>query len=262
MRADIALVTGASTETGYHLAHQLCAHGHPVVLVATDESELDWIAAELLLQGAEVRAIACGGESGNGPQQVLDELAADGINIGIIANNAGLTAATDIAGLPLQRHLTSLRLNAQVALGMTALLLPGMLARGNGHVLNLLSRTEFASAPLRSACEAYNASMLFWSDALTSQLQATPVGVTALVSNTDEGYAFQQGTTARDIARAAYRSLTTREPRVRVGAMVPALPFQLDPTQGAANLNRYHDGDPSVPLHALRDAIPLHALSR
>ena len=218
MPSDIALVTGASTDTGYHIAHRLCAHGHSVVLVAAVEGELDWIAAELLLQGADVRAITCDMESSFGPQQVFEELASDDLRVGILANNTGLARNADVAYIPIERHLATLRVNAEVARGLTALVLPGMLARSRGHVVNLLSATRYASAAVRSACAAANALMLSWNDALAEQLDGTPIHVTAFAARPSEESERMQRPSSYDIARAAYVDRATRERCIVVGA--------------------------------------------
>ena len=218
MPSDIALVTGASTDTGYHIAHRLCAHGHSVVLVAAVEGELDWIAAELLLQGADVRAITCDMESSFGPQQVIEELASDDLRVAIVANNTGLARNADVAYIPIERHLATLRINAEVARGLTALVLPGMLARGRGHIVNLLSATRYASSAVRSACAAANALMLSWNDALATQLDGSPINVTAFAARPSEESERMQRASSYDIARAAYVDRATRERCIVVGS--------------------------------------------
>lgn len=199
-----ALVTGASTDTGYQIARRLCAHGHPVILVGAIEGELDWIAAELILHGADVRVLTCDIESGFGPQQVFDELAEDGARIDIIANNSGLARGADCTELPIERHLAALRIDGEVARGVTAMFLQGMIERGHGQIVNLLSATRYASTALRSACAASNALMLSWSDALAAQLSDTPVNVTAFVPRISTSRALARNATPYEIARAAY----------------------------------------------------------
>jgi len=265
MPADVALVTGASTDTGYHIAHRLCAHGHPVILVGAVENELDWIAAKLVLQGAEVRAITCDMENGYAPQQLFDEIAADDIDVGILANNTGLTRANDIAAFSMERHFATLRIHAEVALGMTALLLPGMLARGRGHILNLVSTTRYASALLRNACDAANASMLSWSDSLASRVEGTPVNVTAFLAQAAGAHTRAQRTTAYAIARAAYDERATREYRIVVDDnRAPALPRTLvpEPALNSPAGDLCSDSNLLQPANAGHDAALLYGFSR
>ena len=215
--AATALVTGASTDTGYHIARRFCAHGHPVILVGAIEGELDWIAAELLLHGADVRVLTCDVESGFGPQQVFDELAEDGVCIDIIANNSGLARGADCTELPIERHLAALRIDGEVARGVTAMLSPGMIERGRGQIVNLLSATRYVSTALRSACAASNALMLSWSDALAAQLSDSPVNVTAFVPRISTSRALAKDATPYDIARAAYYERATPERCIVIG---------------------------------------------
>jgi short-subunit dehydrogenase len=224
--AATALVTGASTDTGYHIARRLCAHGHPVILVTAVEGEADWIAAELLLHGANVRAMTCDIESGFGPQQVFDELAEDGVRIEIIANNTGLVRGADCTRLPIERHLSALRIDGEVARGLTALLMPGMIERGHGQIVNLLSATRYTSTALRSACAASNALMLSWSDALAAQTADTPVNVTAFVPRISTSRTLAKDATPYAIACAAYDERGSRERCIVVGTEAePTLPL-------------------------------------
>jgi short-subunit dehydrogenase len=156
---------------------------------------------------------------------VFEELASDDLRVGIVANNTGLARNADVAYIPIERHLATLRVNAEVARGMTALALPGMLARGRGHIVNLLSATRYASAAVRSACAAANALMLSWNDALAAELEGSPINVTAFAARPSEDHGRTQSTSSYDIARAAYADRATRERCVVVGARRFELPM-------------------------------------
>ena len=78
MNNETALITGASSGIGQHLAHEFARHGHPVVLVAPVEAELQQVAKHLRdAHGVETHVIAADLEKPDGPQHVFDKLRAE-----------------------------------------------------------------------------------------------------------------------------------------------------------------------------------------
>src|SRR3954463_10874704 len=90
MNSETTLVTGATSGIGFHLAQEFASHGHPLVLVAPVEAELQQIASELEDQhGVSIRVIAKDLEEPQAAQQIFDELATNSVTIEILVNNAG-----------------------------------------------------------------------------------------------------------------------------------------------------------------------------
>jgi len=82
MNKETALVTGASSGIGLHLAHEFARHGHPLVIVAPVQSELETAAEEFRSKhGVEVRVIAKDLEQENSAQEIFDELQAAGVEV-------------------------------------------------------------------------------------------------------------------------------------------------------------------------------------
>jgi short-subunit dehydrogenase len=226
---DTVLLTATSDGIAYHLAHRLCAQGHPAVLVTPVDGELDWIAAELVLRGADVRAIACDLEKPEGPQALFDELAADGVFIDMLVNNAG-HARRASSDLPIRQYLSNPFLDVETALRMTALFLPDMLVRGHGHILNVSSAVGSAR-PSASPGLASETFLLAWTEALAKELAGSPVTVAAFV-NPACGRDALAGTgvaalhdehspdqlTPRALADAAYDALLADHPHIAAGA--------------------------------------------
>src|SRR5437016_14549052 len=91
LMTETALITGASSGIGLHLAKEFSKRKHPLVLVAPVASELDAIATELKAAGAIlVKRIAKDLENPEAPQEIFDELSSERIYIDILVNNAGL----------------------------------------------------------------------------------------------------------------------------------------------------------------------------
>jgi short-subunit dehydrogenase len=89
MNNETALITGASSGIGLHLASEFASHGHPVVLVAPSEDEFQKVAPELKAKHqVDARAIAKDLEQPNAAQEIFDSLQAKGVKIDILVNNA------------------------------------------------------------------------------------------------------------------------------------------------------------------------------
>src|SRR4051812_38289556 len=86
--SQTALVTGSSSGIGLHLAKEFAKHGHPLILVAPDHSELESVATQIRSAfPVEVTTIAKDLRQENAAQAIFDQL--DGRTIDILVNNAG-----------------------------------------------------------------------------------------------------------------------------------------------------------------------------
>src|SRR5436853_2287151 len=90
MNTETALITGSSSGIGFHLAHEFARHGHPLVLVAPVQSELEGVARKIKTEhGVNVTVIAKDLEKENSAQEIFNELRAQAIDVDILVNNAG-----------------------------------------------------------------------------------------------------------------------------------------------------------------------------
>jgi len=236
---ETVLITGASSGIGMHLAHEFARHGHSLVLLAPGEPELHRVAADLQAQhNAQVRVIACDLEQPQIPARVFDELLRDDVQVDILVNNAGHGQKGKFWEIPIDRHMSIVRLNVEAVLRMTALFLPPMLQRGHGRLLNTASIAGFEPGPLLAVYHASKAFVLSWSEALTTELQDTPVSVTTLCpgpTDTDffpkaeleDSRAFQEANlmAPQDVAKAGYEALAAGERIIVPGAANKALVF-------------------------------------
>jgi short-subunit dehydrogenase len=112
-----ALITGASSGIGLHLAREFAKHGHPLVLVAPVESELRKLAADLTQEhGTDVRVIAKDVEQESAAQEIYDELAHHVVDVHILVNNAGHGFLGKSWEIPLERDISMVRLNIEAPL--------------------------------------------------------------------------------------------------------------------------------------------------
>jgi short-subunit dehydrogenase len=112
--------------------------------------------------------------------ELTDELAARGLTVDVLINNAGFTQFGPFAQLDEQEMLDLLHVNMVTLSQLTRRLLPGMLERGRGRVLNLSSNAAFQPGPLMAAYYASKAYVLNLSLALTEEVRGSGVTVTAV----------------------------------------------------------------------------------
>lgn len=237
MNKETTLITGSSSGIGMHLAHEFARHGHPLVLVAPVESELEQIAVGFRRDhNVEVRVIAKDLEQENSPQEIFDELQTAGVGIDILANNAGHGFHGNWWELSLEQDLSMVRLNIEAVLRMTKLFLPPMLQRSRGRILNTASVAGFMPGPLQATYYATKAFVLSWSEALAVELDDTPISVTALCPGVTDTDFFEKGGSKnikarqssnvmapQDVAKEGYAGLMKEELFVIPGAANKAM---------------------------------------
>jgi short-subunit dehydrogenase len=260
--SEITLVTGASSGIGMHLAHEFARHGHPLVIVAPVQSELEQVAAEFKRDhNVDVRVIAKDLEHENSAQEIFDDLQKTGVQVDILCNNAGHGFHGKWWEIPLDKDLSMIRLNIEAVMRMTKLFLPPMLQRGHGRILNTASVAGFMPGPELATYYATKAFVLSWSEALAIELDDTPVSVTALcpgVTDTDffpkggaeniKGRQSSNVMAPQDVAKEGYEALMKEELFVVPGAANKAMiaTRRILPISTQAKMNQKMNSD--VPL--------------
>lgn len=177
--SPLALVTGATTGIGLELARLLARDGHPLVLVARTATALQEVAVELESLGSTgVTTVAADLSRDGGVDRVMQALA--GRPVDVLINNAGHGGAGDFAESDEAVVLSMLRLNIEALTLLTRRLLPGMIARGRGRILNLGSLAGFLPGPWHAIYYSTKAYVLSFSEALAQETAGTGVTVTVL----------------------------------------------------------------------------------
>ena len=181
MNNETALITGASSGIGLHLARQFARHGHPVILVAPVEAELQQIAQSITMEyGVEARVIAKDLELEDSAREIFDELQREGVTLDILVNNAGKGQNGKFWETPLERDIEMIRLNCEAMVRLLKLFVPQMVQRGRGRILNVSSVGGFEPGPLIAVYHATKAFALSLSESLTTELADSGVTVTTL----------------------------------------------------------------------------------
>ncbi len=171
-----ALVTGASSGMGAEFARQLAADGWSLVVTGQNPDRVAAIEQEV---GATLAVRVDLSEPG-GAASLMRQIDDAGLEIDLLVNNAGLTSFGAFASRDLDTQLDMIRVNVLALTELTGLLLPGMVARRSGAILNVASSAAYAPGPLQSVYYATKAYVLSFSEGLAEELKGTGVTVTAL----------------------------------------------------------------------------------
>jgi len=247
-----AVVTGASSGIGRALAVLLAKDHTRVALVARSEDRLRALASELKTHGApEVRVLPVDLSARDGPRRVAESMA--DVEVEVLINNAGFGSNGPFWDLPLERELAMVDLNVRALLELSHRFLPGMRAKGRGHVLNIGSVAGFQAGPLMATYYATKAFVQSFSEALALELEGSGVSVTvhcpgatasefARSAGNDASRLFQSGRIASSeaVAADAYRAMRARRITAIHGALnrVMAWSGRLVPRSTAARISR------------------------
>lgn len=176
-----ALVTGASGGLGADFARELAARGCDLVLVARRREELDELAAELRAKhGVAVEPVPLDLLADDAPRLLGERLDAAGSAIDLLVNNAGFGLYGRFWEVPRQRERDLLALDVGVLVELTRLVVPGMIERGWGRVLQVSSIAAFQPTSLYATYGAAKAFVLAYGEAINHELRRTGVSCTTI----------------------------------------------------------------------------------
>jgi uncharacterized protein len=173
------LVTGASSGLGAEMARLLARKGANLILTARSRPRLEELAADLeRVNGVEVRVIAEDLSAHGGAGRLLAAIGALGVEVEHLVNNAGFGSSGSFATTSPEREADMVRVNVESVVTLTRGLLPRMIERRRGGVINVASTAAFQPVPYMATYGATKAFVVSFTLALATELRGT--GVTAL----------------------------------------------------------------------------------
>lgn len=234
----VTLITGASAGIGAELARVFARHGHRLTLVARRRPLLAELASELEREhGVDVKLVVQDLAKPSGAAALVKAARAGGEEIGILVNNAGVIDVGPFARASTAKLVGLVDLNVRALTELSSLLVPRMVERGVGRVLNVASLAAFQPLPSMGVYAASKAYVLALSEALSEELRGSGVRVTALcpgLTDTRMVAEIKSGSKAaarvpqglvsdpKDVAAQAYRALMSGQ-----AVLVPGLPNQI-----------------------------------
>ena len=171
MSNKVILITSASSGIGAGIARELAASGAVLLLGARRVDRLQALAAELEQQGAEVAVAALDVTSRASVQQFAEVALAKWGRIDVMINNAGVMPLSPLASLKVDEWDQMIDVNIKGVLYGIAAVLPPMLAREAGHIINIASIGALSVSPTAAVYCATKFAVRAISDGLRQESQ-------------------------------------------------------------------------------------------
>lgn len=170
LRGKRVLVTGGASGIGKKLAERFAAQGAELVLVDVNGKLLGETAEAFRAGGTRVHTYEV---DLTDPSRVLglrDRVHADGGPIDMLVNNAGVVFGGAFLDVPVERHLTTYRVNIEGLVTMTHAFLPDLLQRPDAHVVNVASASGYIGLPFGATYASSKWAVIGFSESLALEL--------------------------------------------------------------------------------------------
>lgn len=211
MARPVTLITGASAGLGAEFARQCAARGEALAIAARRRPRLDALAREI---GGDVHIFEADLSLAGSAASLVNEIEAEGLQVDTLINNAGFGLAGRFAHLPFERQREMVDLNVRTLTELCRLVLPGMVERGRGAILNVASTAAFQPGPNMAVYYATKAYVLSFTEALHHELKGSGIRVSCLCPGPTES---EFGEVAGSKSPALERIKGPAAPVVRAG---------------------------------------------
>jgi short-subunit dehydrogenase len=221
------LLTGASRGIGAGIARELAKQQATVVGVSRSQTELEGVCADIRATGGQAIAIAGDISQVEQLSTLVKKIENRVGSIDILINNAGIEIYQAFPDYSLAQLREVLSVNLLAAMELTRLLLPNMLQRCSGHIVNIASLAGKKGHPYDSIYSASKAGLLMWADALRQELANTGVEISSICPGyvSDCGLLADTGVPAprlagisksQDVVRAVIRAIAKNRTEIIV----------------------------------------------
>ena len=176
-----ALVTGASRGIGPLIAAQIAREGGHVVLTGRSAADLRAVAAELAAEGADVSFIPADLTEPGAAETLVQAIERQRGGIDLLVNNAGGDPLREFHAMTIQENLRTLQINLIVPLTLSHAVLPGMLRRGRGHIVNISAMAGRVSFPFTEVYAAAKDGLIGFTRVLRADYHARGVSASVLI---------------------------------------------------------------------------------
>src|SRR5258706_8315522 len=171
-----AVVTGASGGLGAVFVRSLASRGYKILAVARRSEGLARLAADLENQGVAVELMSADLSSADSVEAVAARAQALG-EVDLLVNNAGVSTSGNFLEQSAETEIESIRVNVEALYTLTRRLLPGMVERRRGGILNIASIVGFQAVPYWTTYAATKAFVLSFGEGLAHELRGSGVRV-------------------------------------------------------------------------------------
>lgn len=209
------VITGASSGIGTEMARFAAARGRSLLLVARRKDRLDDLARDLARDGIRIETLVLDLERPSGAEDLVRAIEERGIELDTLVNNAGFGLRGGFATMPYAEQLAMVELNVTTLTRLCRLVLPGLVRRRRGGIINVSSMAAFQPIPFMAVYAATKAYVLALSEGLHEEVRRHGIVVTAVCpgptkteftirANLEKSKLFSTGAmSAVDVARIA-----------------------------------------------------------
>ena len=176
LRGMTAIVTGASRGIGVYIARALAEEGVNLSLAARSQAELDQVRIELESLGVRAIATVCDVSNPQDRATLLSRTEAELGPVDILVNNAGIERIRRFEDAAEVDFTETLAINLEAPILLTRAVVPGMLARGRGHVVNVASGAGKVGVAYGTSYCASKHGLVGFTHALRAEYDRSPVG--------------------------------------------------------------------------------------
>src|SRR5579872_7251300 len=235
---ETVLVTGASGGIGKALAEAFASDGSRLILVARSHDKLELLASEMKARhGIDVLTICQDLSRAGAAVEAFRKIEEAGWLVHILVNNTGFGAHGGFKDISIEQQLAMVELNVDALLNLTHLVLPQMVKRRRGTILNVGSTASFQAGPHAAVYFATKAFVLSFSEALWQEVRRFNIVVTCLCPGpTRTSFGDESGMNrtrlfrwtsmdANEVARAGHRAVRRGRRLVIPGLLNKLLAF-------------------------------------
>ena len=182
VRGKVVLITGGSSGIGRATAVRVADSGATVLLVARDPAKLEAVRELIAARGGAVRSYPCDLTDAAASAALVERVLAEHGRVDVLINNAGRSIRRGIreAFNRFHDYERLMQLNYFAGVRLTLALLPSMVARGAGHVINVSSIGVLANAPRFSAYAASKAALEAFSRCAAAEFADAGIAFTVI----------------------------------------------------------------------------------
>src|SRR6185312_1006001 len=181
MHGQVVLITGGSRGLGLLLAHEFARHGAKLVICARNEQELAHAEQELEQHGAEIFNLACDISDHLQVENLVQQATAKFGRIDVLVNNAGIITVGPLMAQTLQDFKESMDIMFWGAYYSTMAVLPQMLERKSGRIVNITSIGGKVSVPHLLPYDSAKFAMVGFSEGLRAEMAKEGIKVVTIV---------------------------------------------------------------------------------
>jgi len=193
LKGRVVLLTGGSRGLGPVIADSLAKRGASIALTARSKSRLDEVASNLRDTDTEVFTFTVDLNRASQRKKLINDVLKEFGKIDILVNNAGLESEGAFTELSWSSIQETIEVNLTAPMDLTHLVLPGMLERGSGHIVNIASIAAKSGGPYAATYSGTKAGMAEWARGLRLELRNSGVHFSTIFP----GYAREVGMFAR-----------------------------------------------------------------